>query len=517
MSIRSVAVAVVALCGFALPALADEPAPADAAAPAPPVVTHHQATVGGQSLRYTATVSTTVLKNADGEPRGEMFSTAYTLDGVENPAARPITFVFNGGPGSASVWLHMGGLGPKRVVMSEQGEALPPPGAVASNPHSWLDLTDLVFIDPVGTGFSVPAGEAEQSDFSGVRQDAESVAEFIRLYVTNHNRWLSPKFLAGESYGTTRAAAVAGELMDEHHINLNGVFLVSMILDFGTARFTPGHNIPYVTFLPTYTATAWFHERLPDDLQKRDLDDVLAEVREWALSDYAVALSRGASLSDADRRRITEQLARYTGLSEEYIDSANQRVSIGRFTKELRRDERLVVGRLDSRYTGIERDAAGESFTNDPSFAAILGPYTAAIQSYFRADLGVEREERYEILNGGVRPWEWNLDGGTNSFVNVADTLRGVMLRNPHMLVHVAAGYYDLATPFFAAEYTMDQMLLPAGIRENIVFDYYRAGHMMYVRDTDLAKLKTDVARVFDRAMRQRGPAPVISTESLNR
>jgi len=509
-----------ACAAFALVAPApaqDTHTEAEALEPAPPVITAHSARVGGSVLRYTATVESTVLENDEGEPRAEIFSVAYTLDGVTSPDQRPITFVFNGGPGSSSVWLHMGALGPRRVLMSEQGEALPPPGSVQDNPDSWLDLTDLVFIDPVGTGYSRPMGDSEQAEFSGVRQDAESVAEFIRLYLTRNNRWLSPKFLAGESYGTTRAAALTGVLLNQHNITLNGVFLISAILDFSTARFTPGNNLPYALFLPTYTATAWFHNQLPDDLQRRDLRDVLEEVRGWALDEYLPILTKGSRVTPAEKTRFADRLSRYTGLSPEYCLENHLRVPIQRFTKELRRDERRTVGRIDSRYTGIDRDAAGENPDRDPSMTAILGPYTAALHAYFRGELAVRRDEPYHILNWRIGPWEWNLEGGSNSFVNVAETLRDSMTRNPHMLVHVAAGYYDLATPFFAAEYTVDQMLLPAELRANIVFDYYRSGHMMYARDDDAAKLKADAARIFDRAAAQRGPAAVLSTESLNR
>ena len=508
---------------FLTAALAAAPAPADtgeanpAAEPFGPVVTRHEARIGDRTLRYEATVESVLVDTEAGENRGEIFSIAYTLLGEVDPAERPVTFVFNGGPGSSSVWLHMGSLGPRRVLMSAEGETLPPPGAIQDNPDSWLDLTDLVFIDPVGTGFSRPVGEGEQAEFSGVEQDARSVAEFIRIYLTRNDRWLSPKFLAGESYGTTRAAALTGVLLDEHNIALNGVFLISTILDFSTARFSPGNNLPYALFLPTYTATAWFHEALPPDLLERDLEDLLDEVREWARTDYLLALAQGSRLTEPDAERIARRLARYTGLDAEYLRRTNLRVHIQRFTKELLRDERRTVGRLDSRYAGIDRDAAGERPDRDPSFSAILGPYTAAIQDYMSRELGVQRDERYHILNWRIGPWEWNYEGGSNSFVNVAETLRASLTRNPHMLVHVSSGYYDLATPFFAAEYTIDQMLLEPELRDNVMFDYYRSGHMMYARDADNAKLKRDAARVYDRAMRQRGPAPMISTEGLNR
>jgi len=508
-----------ALLLVAAPAAAQdaEPAPRAAAETFEPVTTTHEARVGGRSVRYHATIDATAIAGEEGETAATIFSTAYTLAGDRAPGARPITFVFNGGPGSSSVWLHMGALGPRRVVMSPEGEALPPPGAVQDNPHSWLDLTDLVFIDPVGTGFSRPEGEAEQADFSGVREDAGSVAEFIRLYLTEHDRWLSPKFLAGESYGTTRAAALSKVLLDEHNITLNGVFLISAIMDFSTARFTPGNNLPYALFLPTYTATAWFHEQLPPDLQRRDLDALLEEVRGWARGDYLLALAQGSELAPEGEDRIAQRLARYTGLSEDYVRRANLRVSIRRFTKELLRDEGRTVGRLDSRYAGVDRDDAGENYDHDPSFAAILGPYTAALRDYASRELGLDRTDKYWILNWNIGPWDWNYAGGSNSFVNVAESLRETMTKNPHMLVHVAAGYYDLATPFFAAEHTVDQMLLPPELRENVVFDYYRGGHMMYVRDADLEKLKDDVAKIYERAMNQRGPAPMLTTEENNR
>lgn len=456
-----------------------------------PSFTQGSVTTGGQTINYTATAGYMTLKEEQGKERANVFYIAYVKDGVEDKRTRPVTFVFNGGPGSSSVWLHMGTAGPRRVLMGDAGALLPPPYDYTNNEFTWLGATDLVFIDPVGTGYSRPAEGREQKEFSGLENDLDSVAEFIRLYITREQRWLSPKFLAGESYGTTRAAGLSGVLQDRHGVNVNGLILVSTILHFGTARFDDGNDLPYALFLPTYTATAWYHNALPDDLQRRPIRDVLDEVEAFALRDYLPALALGANLEKAREDEIARSLARYTGLDEDFLRATNLRPTIGAFTKELLRDSRRTVGRLDSRFTGIDSDAAGASFEHDPSMTAILGPYTAALNAYMRAELKYENDIPYEILTGRVRPWSYA--SHENRYVNVGETLRAAMSKNNALKVLVCSGYYDLATPHFAADWTMSHLGLEPELRANISTEYYEAGHMMYVHEPSLKKLQEDV------------------------
>ncbi|MDP9349289.1 MAG: peptidase S10, partial [Gemmatimonadota bacterium] len=460
-------------------------------------VTRHRVVVNGRPLAYTATTGYMVMRDEDGKHRANVFFVAYTKDGADL-ARRPVTFTYNGGPGSSSVWLHMGALGPKRVLMSEKGEALPPPYRMVDNEHTWLDETDLVFIDPVTTGFSRAAPGQDPRQFHGFQEDLESVGAFIRLYATRYGRWSSPKFLAGESYGTTRSAGLAGHLQDRYGLYLNGVLLISSILNFQTARFEVGNDLPYPLFLPTYTATAWYHRRLPADLQARPLRQVLDEVEAFALRDYTLALTQGDGVAAEERQRVTRQLARYTGLTPEYVERSNLRVTIGRFVKELLRDQRRTVGRLDSRFQGIDRDAAGESYEFDPSLdATITGPYTATLNDYVRRELRFENDLPYEILTGRVQPWNYN--NVQNRYLNVAETLRQAMSKNPGLKVFVASGYYDLATPYFATDYTVGHLGLDPALRDNVQVRYYEAGHMMYIHHPSLVKL-TQEAREFLRS-----------------
>jgi len=461
-------------------------------------VTDHSITIDGRRLDYTVTTGYMPMKTEAGETRANMFFMAYTKDGVDDVSRRPITFVFNGGPGSSSVWLHLGTCGPKRVLMNDDGTAPPPPYTLVDNESTWLTHTDLVFIDPVGTGYSRPAGGAEQKEFSGYEEDIRSVGDFIRLYTTRSERWLSPKFIAGESYGTTRAAGLSGYLQNRHGMYLNGLILVSSILNFQTARFDPGNDLPYVLFLPTYTATAWYHDALPSDLQQRPLRAVLDEVEAFALDEYLPALAQGANIDAERERRVTRALARYTGLSEEEISQTNLRVHIMRFTKALLRDERRSVGRLDSRFQGIDRDAAGESFEHDPSMTAIMGPYTAALNDYVRTDLKFESDIPYEILTWRVRPWSYA--SFENRYVNVAETLREAISKNNDLRVFIASGYYDLATPFLATDYTVAHMQLEPELQGNIEVEHYESGHMMYIHEPSLRKLHEDVARFIELA-----------------
>jgi len=454
--------------------------------------TKHSMKIGGQEIKYTATAGTILLKLEDGTPKASIFYIAYTKDDVSETSQRPITFSFNGGPGSASVWLHLGAFGPRRVQMGDAGALLPPPYKLVDNDASLLDVTDLVFIDPVSTGYSreVPGETANQ--FHGVQEDVTSVADFIRLYTTRNKRWSSPKFLAGESYGTTRAAGLSGYLQQRYGMYLNGIVLISSILNFETADFSTGNDLPCILYLPTYTAIAWYHKKLAADLQT-DLQKAVEESRRFAASEYADALMAGDALPEARRQEIIQKLARLTGLPADYVDRSNLRIEIQRFTKELLRNERRTVGRIDGRFTGIDRDAVGETPEFDPSIAAIIGPYAGMLNDYVRNDLKFDSDLPYEVLTGRVQPW--NYKPYENRYVDVAETLRSAMTQNPFLRVFVAKGYYDLATPFFAAEYTFDHLGLDPTLRGHLTGAYYEGGHMMYVHGPSLAKLKQDIAK----------------------
>lgn len=453
--------------------------------------TKHSIALNGTKIDYTATAGSLPLKDAEGKTTAEIFYTAYVRDSVSDLTKRPVTFSFNGGPGSSSVWMHMGLLGPKRVKMKDDGGALPPPYEIVENEHSLLDETDLVFIDPVGTGFSHAAKPEEAKKFYGVKEDARSVAEFIRLYVTRNTRWASPKFIIGESYGTTRAAALSGELMDRHRMNLNGIMLVSAVLNFQTIYGGEGNDLPHVLFLPSYTAAAWHHQKLPSDLQGKPLVEVLKMAEQFAVGDYNHALTRGTALEKPARDTTLKQLARFTGLSVNFLDRANLRPSLSRFSVELLREKDLQIGRFDSRYTSLVRDRLTESMEADPSADAVFSAYTSTFNHYLRTELKYEEDKPYEILSN-VRPWNWDSE---NKPLNVAETLAESMTRNPFLKVHISCGYSDLATPYFAARYTFEHMNLPAALKKNLVLDDYAAGHMMYLNLPDLKKQKADLAK----------------------
>jgi carboxypeptidase C (cathepsin A) len=479
------------------PADGARPAPAAKGTEAPPkaedriVTTHHHAVIGGQDLRYTATAGTLILRDEDGKPKASIFFTAYARDGVSDLARRPITYTFNGGPGSSSVWLHMGAFGPRRVLLEDEGWAPPPPYRLVDNGESLLDVTDLVFIDPVTTGYSRAIPGKDARNFYGLEEDAESVADFIRLYTTRFGRWSSPKFLAGESYGTTRASKLSNLLQQKHGIYLNGIVLLSSILNFQTASFATGNDLPYPLFLPTYTATAWYHKKLPADLQAAGLQKAVEESKRFAAGEYTLALMRGSTLSAQEWNDVAAKVARFTGLSAEYVKEANLRPEIQAFDKELLRDQRTTVGRLDSRFTGRDRDAAGSRDEFDPSNAAITGPFTAVFNDYVRQDLGFKSDLPYEVLTDRVRPWNY---GRGNQYANVAEDLRVAMSQNAALKVFVACGYYDLATPLFAAEYTFNHIGFEPDYAKRIGLHYYEAGHMMYIRKADHEKLKQDIA-----------------------
>ena len=462
------------------------------------IQTKHSVVIDGERIAYTATAGTLLLKSEEGDAKASIFYIAYTRDDVTDPASRPLTFSFNGGPGSSSVWMHLGMLGPRIVQMGEDGAVPAPPYKLVDNPYSLLDVTDLVFIDPVSTGFSRPVKGEKADQFHGYESDIESVGDFIRLITTRMQRWSSPKFLIGESYGTTRAAGLAGHLQQRHGMVLNGALLISVILNFQTARFVVGNDLPYILFLPTYTATAWYHRRLPADLQSQPLRAVLDAVEAFALGDYSTALIKGAALPAAEQSAIAAQLARFTGLSREYIERTNLRVNIFRFTKELLREGRRTVGRIDSRFTGADRDAAGEMFEYDPSISATQGLYTATLNDYLRRELRFESDLPYEILTGLYLKWDYSKH--QNQYLNVAETLRKTMSQNPYLKVFVANGYYDLATPYFATEYTFNHLEIEPSLQQNITMAWYEAGHMMYVHQPSLVQIKADMAAFIQSA-----------------
>ena len=465
-----------------------------------PVVTHHSIEIDGKTLRYTVRTGFLPIRNDKGEIEASLFHTSYTKDDEPDPTQRPLCIAFNGGPGSSSVWLHLGALGPKRAVMNDDGSLPAPPFHLADNPATWLDKTDLVFIDPVATGFSRAKDDETAKKFLGVQGDIDCLAEFIRLFLTRNSRWGSPLFLAGESYGTTRGAGLAGKLVDMG-IALSGLILVSTVLNFQTLHFTPGNDLPYVLFLPTYAATAWYHNALAPALQRRPVARIVSEVESFALGEYATALLQGNRLSAKERARIARRVSGYTGLPLEYVERADLRIDIWKFCKELLRGRGVVVGRLDSRLTGEEGRGTDDSPEADPSMAAIRPPYTATFNDYVRRELGWESDRPYEILGGAYGKWDW---GKGNQFTDTATALRQALSRNPHLQVMVASGYYDLATPHAACEYTFAHMGLPESRRENFRIHYYESGHMMYIESGSLDKLKADVDQFIDDVLARR-------------
>jgi len=468
-----------------------EPEPADDL-----VTTRHSISAEGIELGYAVTAGRIVLRQEahtddkfDGpQPKAEVFVTAYTAD-CEDPVSRPVTFAFNGGPGSSSVWLHLGLLGPRRVLMGDVGELLPPPYGLADNSQTLLRHSDLVFIDPVSTGFSRAVKGEKSTEFHGYGGDIESVGEVIRLWTTRNGRWMSPKYLCGESYGTTRAAGLARYLQERYGMYLNGLVLISAILDFGSVKFGGGNDDPFAAYLPTYAAIAHYHGKHGD----RPLREVLAEAEEFAARDYPWALSRGARLSAEERAAACARLAELTGLSADFVDRVELRPEHVRFLTELLRDRRLVVGRIDGRFTGWDTDYGRETWSSDPSMSAIIGPYTAALNHYVRAELGYKSDLPYEILTDRVRPWSYK--EFENQHVFVLDKLAAAIRANPHMRVHVACGYYDAATPYFAAEQTIAHLAIPAELAADISFSYYEAGHMMYLHEPSRLAQSEQLAR----------------------
>ncbi|HEX9387760.1 MAG TPA: hypothetical protein VF918_15665 [Anaerolineales bacterium] len=469
------------------------------------VVTQHTVRIGGKEIKYTVTAGTIILKEetpdrekeSEGEkPRAQVFFVAYTKDGNGAKAKRPLTFSFNGGPGSSSVWLHLGVLGPRRVVLTDEGELPPPPFKLTDNQYSLLDETDLVFIDPVSTGYSRAVDGQKPKDWHEFRKDIESVGDFIRLYTTRYNRWLSPKFLIGESYGTTRAAGLSGYLQERHGLYLNGLMLISAVLDFTTILFNPNNELPFTLFLPGYAATAWYHKKAGVG---QSLRKFLKEAEEFARGEYASALMMGDLLPVEERLKVVQELARFTGLSTDFIERTNLRVIDQHFFKELLRESGRTVGRLDSRFLGIDRLGVTEAAEYDPLLTNVVGPYTAGFYESVRAELKFESDLPYEILSQKV--WPWSYSAFENQYLNVAETMRKAMTYNPHLKVFVANGYYDLGTPYFATEYTFNHLGLNKSLQKNISMGYYEAGHMMYIHMSSLKKMKADLVKFIRSAV----------------
>ena len=479
--------------------------PADQAATAPKEessVTEHSIKIGGQTIPYKATAQTILLKNEKDEPTALLYSTAYTRSDVKDLSQRPIAFVYNGGPGSASVWLHMGAFSPKRVVTVNADSTPPAPYKLVDNANCLLDKTDLVFIDPVGTGFSHAVGKAQDKDFWGVDQDVKSLAQFINTYVSRNNRWNSPKFLIGESYGTFRSAALSNYLQSHDGLYINGIVLISSVLDLGEISFSPGEDMPYVFYLPSYAASAWYHKVLKD--RPDNLNAFLDEARHFAQTVYLQALVKGSRLGESEKGEVAKQMSRYTGLSEDYLVKANLRVNLPQFMQELQRSRGLTTGRLDSRYTGVSYDLLGEYAEYDPQDVATNGPFTAAFNTYVREELKFGQDKVYHTSaeDAAGNSWDWKHQGGNNfgfpGSPNVEGDLIQAMLANPHLQIEVENGLYDLATPFYGTEYTMEHLGLPDKLQKNIHLQYYDAGHMMYLHEEDLVKLKTNIANFIE-------------------
>jgi len=463
----------------------------------PPVVTHHQIALNGKTLNYTATTGRLPIKRGDGKTEAEMFFVAYTLDGQET-ARRPLTFAFNGGPGSASVWLHMGALGPKRVVLQPNGFMPAAPYRLEDNPDTLLDRTDIVMVDAMATGYSRAANAELTKKFLGVKGDVQGFGEFIRLYLSRYERWSSPLFLLGESYGTTRAAGIAGYLAD-HGIAFNGVTLLSMAVDFQTLEWNKSNDLPYLLLVPTFNMIAGYHHKLSADLTQ-DVAKTREEVVRWSNNEYALALGKGDAITAEERRKIVEQLSRYIGLKPEVIEAHDLRIDVPTFTKELLLDRKLISGRLDGRFTSP--NPGDERGGYDPTSAAILPPYTSAFNNYLRTELNYKSDMPYRVFaydQPGFQTWEWG--NAVEGFPSTASGLRSAMIKNPYMKILVMEGYYDLATPFAAANWTMDHLDLDGQYRQNISYSTYGSGHMVYIDRAEHDKMKKDLVEFMEKCL----------------
>jgi carboxypeptidase C (cathepsin A) len=451
--------------------------------------TPHTIRLDGRDIKYTATAGTLPIRLDDGKVAARMFFVAYTRDG-EDVKTRPIAFLYNGGPGSATVWLHMGSFAPRHAQMADEGFQPAPPYQLVDNENSLIDVTDLVFVDAIDTGFSRVVDGVDNAQFHGRDGDIRAFGEFVAQYLKTYNRWPSPKFLIGESYGTIRSAGLSQELQSRHGVELNGIVLISALLTYQTLSPAPDNDVAYADEIQTFAATAWYHKRLPSDLQQKSVRQVVDEARAFAFGEYLQALTRGNALTDAERSAMAERLARYTGLAAKFILAANLRVDSGRFRKELLRDQRLVVGRLDGRFTALDADAAGERQEFDPSNTALQGAYTALFQDYVKNELKWESDLHYPT-SGNVRPWAYV----QNRYMDETDALRQTLAKNPFLKVFVACGYYDMATYVGGAEFNFSHLAYDRQVTDRVSFGYYEAGHMMYIRPSAHKALKADVAR----------------------
>jgi carboxypeptidase C (cathepsin A) len=464
-----------------------------------PVVTHHQITVDGKLLRYTATAGRLPIKRGDGKIEAEMFFVAYTLDG-QDTGKRPLTFCFNGGPGSASVWLHMGAVGPKQVVLQPNGFMPAPPYRMVDNSNTLLDRSDLVFVDAIATGFSRASNAEAIKKFLGLKGDIEAFGEFIRLYVSRYDRWTSPLFILGESYGTTRAAGIAAYLANRG-MAFNGITLLSTAMDFGTLEWAKNNDVPYFLLVPSFTLIAAYHKRLAPDLMQ-NLDKTRQEVEHWTTTDYAAALLKGDALTGDERQKIIDAYARFTGLDKKLIDNANLRINVEQFTHNLLLDQKLRVGRLDGRFTGPDPEGLLDTRFYDPTGAAIVPPYTSVFNNYVRTELGYKVDMPYKVFaweEPAFQKWDWG--EAEKGFPNTAPGLRAALVENPYLKVLVMEGHYDLATPYFAANYSVDHLDLGPEYRKSISFTTYDAGHMVYVDAASHAKMKKDLVEFMGKCL----------------
>jgi len=479
-------------------------------------VTRHSITIGGKPVSYVATAGTLIVRDSTDAPVASFGYIAYSRPDLKDPTTRPLTFAYNGGPGSSSIWLHMGALGPRRVVAADGGPTPPPPYRLTDNEQSLIDHTDLVMIDPVGTGISRALGKKKNKDFWGVDPDIESISRFIKQFVTENGRWNSPKYLLGESYGTTRSAGIVDYLQTRENMAFNGVVLVSVALDLEAIFEWPGNERPSALFVPTYAATSWFHRVLPSP--PPDLQAFLQEVRAWSLGPYTAALMKGDALADNERDAIATKLHQYTGLSVDYIKKADLRVSEGEYTQELLREHRETIGRLDSRFTGVTFDPLAQNAEYDPQSAAISSAYTSAFLDYYHRELNVPRDRSYVVTARAFETWDWKhrVPGQPQPLpiVNTGPDLSHALSFNPSLRVLVLNGIYDLATPFLATEYMMSHLGVAPALRPHVIMKYYDAGHMMYLHEPSLVRMKADVAAFIDATDRVGRPGDVAKSAS---